>query len=76
MIADPSSMMNMDKSFSITMWVYIIDITGNHTLFCKQNPLANDPGIELCIKIDSKSFNMSVRINSKVEHIRIQGMVP
>ena len=63
-VAEPSASLNMGTFFGLGMWIYIMEITGTHTLFCKQNPNATDPGISLCLSFDVNKFFWSLKDGS------------
>ncbi len=63
-VADPHANLNIGTFFGLGMWIYIMEITGTHTLFCKQQPTATDPGIHLCLSFDVDKFFWQVRDTS------------
>lgn len=81
-LTDPNPELNFNRSFGVTMWVYITDIPGSHTLMCKQNPHPTGPGMSLCYKYDQASFYVVVETfdnvsQSKIlEEHQVSGMIP
>ena len=60
-IAEPATGLNMGDQFAVGMWVYIMDIIGTHTLWCKQTPTGSSPGISLCLRFDANKFFFTVK---------------